>query len=159
MDGTGQTVVQVRLEGRAGHRAELPVWLEEVPEAETPLGAPQVWPLWVWAFFSTGKTLTCPDLSPRVRSSSWSLSQYGCEISSLLIPELGIQGPLELPSQQLCTITPASSHRNFWKVASWWLGSMEEELEAQLGKTGSGRKQGWALGIREKQSLREEDDV
>lgn len=36
---------------------------------------------------------------------------------------------------------------------------MAEEPEAQLGKAGSSRKQGWALGIREKQSLREEDAV
>lgn len=64
---------------RAGHRAEWAGRLKEVPEAETPLGALQAWPFWVWAFFSTGKTLTCPDLSPWVRSSIWSHSQYGDE--------------------------------------------------------------------------------
>lgn len=150
MDGTGQSMVQgpLRLEeGGAGRRAEPPVWLEDVPEAETPLGILQAWPLCVWGFFSTGKTFTCPDLSLRVRSSFWSRSQCGHEINPLPIPELGIQGPLELPNQQLWTVTPASTHRNFWKAASWLLGSLEEEPGAQRGKTGRGRKQGWALGI------------
>lgn len=50
MDETGQAVVQgpLRLEeGRPRHKAELPVWLEKVLEAETPLGALRVWSLWV----------------------------------------------------------------------------------------------------------------
>lgn len=40
-----------------------------------------------------------------------------------------------------------SSLSDFCEVASWLLGSEEEELESQMGEASSGGKQRWALGV------------